>query len=97
MSAILANVAVGAAVLLTGVSLLLALLGALSWRRVRHARLLWITLAFAMFAAKGAFLAERAYDARGELDAAGLSGLLPVVVLADLAIVLALYLAAWKP
>lgn len=97
MSAHLANLAVGAAVLLTGVSLLLTLLGAISWRRVRHARLLWITLAFAAFSAKGAYLAQHAYDARGELAAAGLDGFLPVVVLADLAIVIMLYLAAWKP
>lgn len=96
MSAILANVAVGAAVLLTGVSLLLTTLGALSWRRLRHGRLLWITLAFAMFTAKGAYLTERAYQTRGELGG-GLEAVLPTVVLADLAIVLALYLAAWKP
>jgi len=91
-----ANVAMGAAVLLTGLSLLLSVVGLVSWSRLRHPRLLWVSVAFALFAAQGVYLAERAYAARAEIQAAGLDGLLPTVTFLDLAIVLALYLAAWK-
>lgn len=95
MSVWIPNVAVGAAVLLAGVSLLLAVVGFLSFLRVRHARLLWIALAFVGFLVQGLLMAWNAYLARAEL--AGTGGVqslaLPIV---DLVTVLLLYVAVMK-
>lgn len=89
-----ANVAVAVAVLLTGLALLLATVAALSWRRIGHARLGWIALAFAAFAGKGAWLAADAWQRRGEL-AQGWD-VVPWLAVVDLGIVLALYFAVLK-
>ncbi|MFO1533071.1 MAG: hypothetical protein ABR562_05135 [Thermoplasmatota archaeon] len=91
-----ANVAVGAAVLLTGISLLLTIVGFVSFARLRNGRLLWVGLAFLGFAAQGATMAWWAYDRRAELAAA--PGVPDLLVLASmgLAIVVGLYLAVLK-
>lgn len=94
MSALQANLAVAVAILLAGVSLLLAFVGFLTWRRIGHAKLAWVTLAFLLFAGQGAYLARDAYVRRGEL-AAGWDAL-PWIALVNLLIVSCLYLAVLK-
>jgi hypothetical protein len=95
MSDLIANLAVAAAVLLTGVSLTLAVLGWLAARRIKHPRLYWVALAFLAFAGKGGYLVLLAYRERAAIAAAGMGELIPLVTLIDLGIVLALYFAAW--
>lgn len=90
-----ANVAVGAAVVLAGISLLLAVVAAVSYARLRHGRLLWVGAAFTGFAAEGCALAWWAYARRADLAAGGSPELLWLAVL-NLGIVLALYLAVLK-
>lgn len=94
MSALLANLAVAVALLLLGLSLLLAAVGLMTWRRVGHGKLGWVTLAFALFAAQGAYLTRDAYQRRGDL-AQGWD-VLPYFASVNLLIVLALYLAVLK-
>lgn len=96
MSTWTANVAVGAAILLAGISLLLAVVGFVSFGRLRHGRLLWVGFAFLGFAAEGAALAWYAYDGRSELVAATGWPQLLVLSLLNLGIVVALYLAVLK-
>ncbi|HUR25587.1 MAG TPA: hypothetical protein VM327_06200 [Candidatus Thermoplasmatota archaeon] len=90
----IANLAVGAAVLLCGVSTLLFVVGLLSYMRLRHGRLLWVGFAFLLLALQGVYLAKLAYDDRAEI-AGGDSGLASLAVL-GLGVVLALYLAVMK-
>lgn len=94
MSALAANAAVAVAVLLCGISALLAVVGFLTYRRVGHGRLLWVAIAFAAFAIQGLVLARDFYVRRGEL-AQGWDAL-AWVALANLGIVLALYMAVLK-
>lgn len=94
MGALEANLAVAVAVLLAGLSVLLAGVGILAYRRLRHSKLLWITLAFLGFAAEGVIFAWDAYERRGEL-ARGWDAM-PWLALLNLGIVMALYLAALK-
>ncbi len=89
MGAVEANVAVGAAVLLAGLSLLLAVVGLIAYRRVRHGRLLWIAVAFAGFFAQGVLLTIQAFEERGETG-------WPTMTLLNLAIVGALYVAVLR-
>jgi hypothetical protein len=89
-----ANVAVGASILLTGVSFLLMCIGAISWARVRHARLLWVCVAFALFALQGILLAVATYERRAEVADGEM--LLPGVAVLGLATVACLYLAVLK-
>ena len=91
MSAWQANAAVGAGLLLAGIALLLATVGILSWRRVGHARLLWVAVAFLGLAAQGGYLAWLAYQRR-----AGVPAELLALPLLGLGVVLALYLAVLK-
>jgi hypothetical protein len=93
--ALAANLAVGAAILLAGVALLLAVVGIVAWRRLGNARLLWVTLAFLGFVAEGVALAWRAYDKRADIAAGGSPELLLLAV-GNLAIVACLYLAVLK-
>lgn len=95
MSEVWANVAVAAGILLAGLSALLCVLGLLSYARLRHARLLWIALAFAAFAAQGAYLAWLAYERRADV-AAQAAGEFPILTLGSLVIVVLLYLAVLK-
>lgn len=90
MSDAMANLAVGSAVLLAGVSLILAVVGFLAYRRVQHGRLAWIALAFLGFTFQGVYLAWTAYQERGEIDS------FPVLPVLNLLIVVALYLAVLK-
>jgi len=94
MGALQANVAVAVGVALTGLSLLLLVIGLASYQRVRNARLLWVSAAFVGFAAKGLYFTADAYRRRGEL-AAGLDAMTALAAV-DLAIVVALYLAVLK-
>lgn len=94
MSALQANLAVAVALLLLGLSLLLAFVGLLTWRRLGHGKLGWVTLAFALFAGQGAYLLRDAYIRRAEL--AQEWDVLPYLALTNLLIVLALYLAVLK-
>lgn len=89
-----ANLAVGAAVLLSGVATLLFVVGLVSWLRLRHGRLLWVSLAFLFLAVQGVVLATLAYQGRSDI-AAGDSSLTSLSVV-GLGIVLALYLAVLK-
>ena len=90
----IANLAVGAAVLLCGVSTLLFVVGLLSYMRLRHGRLLWVGFAFLLLAIQGVVLARLAFEDRTEI-AGGDSGLTSLSVL-GLGVVLALYLAVMK-
>jgi xanthine/uracil permease len=90
----IANLAVGAAVLLCGVSTLLFVVGLVSYMRLRHGRLLWVGFAFLLLAVQGIYLAKLAFDERAEI-AGGDSGLTGLAVL-GLGVVLALYLAVMK-
>jgi len=90
----IANLAVGAAVLLGGVSALLFAVGLVAYSRLRHPRLAWVTFAFLLLAVQGFLLARLAYDDRGAI-AAGDSSLTGLAVI-GLGIVLALYLAVLK-
>lgn len=94
MGALQANVAVAVSVTLTGLSVLLLVIGLASYQRVRNAKLLWVSLAFVGFAAKGLYFTLDAYRRRGEL-AAELDAM-PLLAAVDLAIVAALYLAVLK-
>jgi hypothetical protein len=89
-----ANLAVGAAVLLSGVATLLFVVGLVAWLRLRHGRLFWVSVAFLFLAVQGAVLARLAYAGRAEI-AAGDSSLAGLSVV-GLGIVLALYLAVLK-
>jgi hypothetical protein len=90
----IANLAVGAAVLLSGVSTLLFVVGLVSWMRLRHARLFWVGLAFLLLAVQGVLLTILAYRDRGAI-AAGNSSFTGLAFV-GLGIVLALYLAVLK-
>lgn len=89
-----ANLAVGAAILLCGVATLLFVVGLVSWLRLRHGRLLWVAVAFLFLAVQGVVLASLAYQDRAKI-AAGDSSLTGLSVV-GLGIVLALYLAVLK-
>ncbi len=94
MSAIHANLAVLVAVLLCGLSLLLAGVGVLTWRRVGSPKLGWVAGAFALFAVEGGFLVRDFYVRRLEL--AQQWDALPWLAVGNLAIVFALYMAVLK-
>ncbi|MHB8634252.1 MAG: hypothetical protein ACYDBQ_09875 [Thermoplasmatota archaeon] len=95
MGAALANAAVGAGVLLAGVALILAVVGVLSWRRIGHGRLLWVSLAFVGFVAEGCYLAYASYVDRAAIAAS--PSLQPLLLPAlNVAIVLCLYVAVLR-
>lgn len=94
MSALAANVAVASAIVLSGVSLLLLAVGAVSYARLRHLRLLWVCLAFLFMTAQGVYLAVLAYQERAAIAAGDAS--LAILAFVNLGIVLALYLAVLK-
>ncbi|MEK6976192.1 MAG: hypothetical protein AABY18_07605 [Candidatus Thermoplasmatota archaeon] len=94
MSALEANAAVAAGVILTGLSLLLLAVGVVSYTRLRHGRLLWVSVAFLVMAAQGLYLTVLAYKDRAAISGGDLSlGALAVV---NLGVVIALYLAVLK-
>jgi hypothetical protein len=95
MGALAANAAVAAGILLAGIAFLLCVTGLVAWRRVGHARLLWVALAFLALCAQGVVVALDAYRRRTEIAAAqpGEALLFPLL---GLAAVLCLYLAVLK-
>jgi hypothetical protein len=95
MSPATANLTVAGAVLLTGLSLLLLLVGLVSYTRTKSARLGWVSLAFAAFTVQGFYLSIRSYRDRAEI-AEGSAGPYPVLIFLDVLIVVFLYLAAVK-
>lgn len=95
MSALAANLTVAGAVLLTGLSLLLAAIGAVSYLRTKSMRLLWVALAFAGFAVQGIYLWMLSYRGRSDV-AEGSAGPFPTLLGLDLAIVVLLYLSVLK-
>lgn len=81
-TALEANAAAFLAVAVLGVSLLLAIVSALSWNRLRHPKLALVALAFGALALKGGLATFEALQGRpGDLVGSGL----------DLAVVLLLY------
>lgn len=88
MSAI-ANVAVAVGVMLAGVSILLMVLGLLAYQRLRHGRMLWLAIAFGLFAVMGIIHTIDAWRSRGDPS-------LPAEPVLALVIVFALYLAVLK-
>lgn len=93
--ALAANLAVGCAVALAGIALLLAVVGAVAYGRLRTARLLWVALAFLLLAVEGGALAWQAYAQRAAIQAGGSPELLLLSV-GNLAVVACLYLAVLK-
>ncbi|MGB0652437.1 MAG: hypothetical protein ACPGQL_04485 [Thermoplasmatota archaeon] len=89
MSAWLANLSVAAAVLLAGLSLLLAVVGFLAYRRVGHGRLGLVSLAFFLFFVQGVLATVDAVQDRADPS-------LPAPTLLGLATVTVLYLAVLK-
>ena len=89
-----ANLAVGAAVLLIGLATLLFVVGLVSWMRLRHGRLLWVAVAYLFLAVQGVVLVSLAYRDRGAIASGDSS--LTGLALVGLGIVLALYLAVLK-
>ena len=94
MSAFAANVAVAAAVVLSGISLLLLAVGVVSYTRLRHGRLFWVCVAFLVMAAQGTYLTYLSYRDRGEIASGDYS--VATLAFVNLGIVLALYLAVLK-
>ena len=95
MGELAANAAVAAGILLAGISFMLFVTGLIAWRRVGHARLLWVALAFLALCAQGIALAWVAYRDRAAI-AAQQPGAALLFPLLGLAVVLCLYLAVLK-
>lgn len=94
MSALAANLAVASAILLTGLSMLLMAVGLVSYLRLRHSRLLWVTLGFLGMAAQGLYLSVLAYQDRAAIAAGDQA--ITTLAIVNLVIVFALYLAVVK-
>jgi len=95
MSTLLANLAVAVGVLLVGISMLLLVVGLVSYARLRDRRLLWVSVAFAGFLAQGMWLSIDLYHRRGAIATDGWDTL-PALAAVDLGIVLSLYVAVLK-
>ncbi len=91
----MADLAVGASLLLAGLSLMLAVVGWISAARLKSGRLAWVAIAFTGFAAEGTYLTQLAWDRRSDV-AAGTAGEFPVLAIANLGIVIALYFSVLK-
>lgn len=91
---LVANLAVGAAVLLGGIATTLFVVGLVAYFRLRHGKLLWVSVAFLFLAVQGIVLACLAYRDRGAI--AGGDSSFTSLALVGLGIVLALYLAVLK-
>jgi len=96
MSALSANLAMGAAVLAAGIAFVLFVLAAISWRRLRGSRLFWVAGGFLVLCAQAAYVAVQAYAQRGAIADAGLTAFPATVAVFDLALVAMLYLSIWK-
>ena len=89
-----ANLAVGAAILLGGIATILFVVGLLAYFRLRNGKLLWVSLAFLLLAVEGIVLTWFAYQDRGAI--AGGDPSFTSLALVGLGIVLALYFAVLK-
>lgn len=89
MSAVLANLSIAVALLLVGVALLLAVIGLVAYARLRHGRMLWVSVAFFLLALQGVVDAIVAYQGRSDPS-------FPGSTLLALGVALALYLAVLK-
>ncbi len=89
MSAALANLSIAAAVLLAGIGTMLMLVGWIAYARIRHGRMLWVSVAFGLLAAQGVVAALDAYAARDD-------PVFPGTTLLSLGVALALYFAVLK-
>jgi hypothetical protein len=89
-----ANLAVGAAVLLGGIATILFVVGLLAYARLRNGKLLWVSIAFLFLAVQGIVLTALAYRDRGAI--AGGDSSFTGLALVGLGIVLALYFAVLK-
>lgn len=90
----IANLAVGASVLLGGIAAVLFAVGLAAYARLRSGKLLWVSLAFLFLAVQGVVLATLAYRDRGSI-AGGESSFTGLAVI-GLGTVLALYFAVLK-
>lgn len=89
MSAALANLSLAVALLLSGISILLFGVAMLAYNRLRHGRMLWVGVAFLILALQGIWHGLEAYANRADPE-------FPVLSMASLAVVLALYFAVLK-
>jgi hypothetical protein len=89
MSAVIANLSLAVGIILSGVALLLMAIGLLAYFRMRHTRMLWVSIAFFLFALQGALFAWDAYQTRGDPS-------FPTLPMVSMGIVMALYLAVLK-
>ncbi len=89
MSAELANFSIAASILLAGVAAALMIVGLVSAIRLKHGRMVAVTLAFGILAAQGIVSAVQAYAQRAEPT-------FPLLTLMSLGVVLALYAAVLK-
>lgn len=90
----IANVAVGAAVLLGGIATILFVVGLLAYSRLKNGKLLWVSIAFLFLAVQGIVLAWLSFKDRGAI--AGGDPSFTSLALVGLGIVLALYFAVLK-
>lgn len=95
MSEWLANLAVGASIMATGLGILLAFVASLSARRMGAGRLWWVSVAFVVLAVQGGYLTVLSYAKRSDI-AQGMAGEFPVLALLSVATAVALYLAVLK-
>lgn len=89
MSALLANLALAAGILLIGVSALLMVIGLVAYYRLKAGKLLLVAVAFAGFLAQGILYTIEAYRDRADAS-------VPALPLLSLGIVLVLYVAVLK-
>lgn len=88
-TATLANLSVAVGLLLAGLAFLLMVVGIVAYVRLRHGRMLWISIAFGLLAGQGAWYAWDAFHHRADAS-------FPSVPVVSLAVVFALYLAVLR-
>ncbi len=86
MSAEIANLSIAAAILLAGVAAALMVVGLVASIRLKHGRMIGVTVAFALLALQGVLAALDAYATRAE-------PVFPTSTLLSLGVVIALYVA----
>lgn len=92
-ASILKDVLVGILIIL---SMALTTIGALAWRRKRATRLLWVTIAFALFLVKGISLALGLYVLGMISVPRGFAGTFDLMLILDVLILVILYLALFR-
>lgn len=86
-SHIAANLEIFACISVVGLAIILTIVSAISYRRLRHPRALFIGWSFLIFAVKGGYLVSRSVELRGS------EPWVLTVALMDLVILALLYLA----